>query len=66
MPDPDQTFPSAHELLLAASALAKHLSDSGVQFLPIADAARVAELSENLRLSQDDHSVPAVIEDSVQ
>ena len=34
---------------MAASALARHLSDSGVQFLPIANAAQVAQISSELQ-----------------
>ena len=45
MPQEDEKLPSPDELLLAASALARHLSGAGVRFLPRANEDRVAPLA---------------------
>tara|TARA_R110002049_G_scaffold72490_3_gene187276 strand:- start:43908 stop:44867 length:960 start_codon:yes stop_codon:yes gene_type:complete len=45
MSDPNESLPKADELLLAASALARHLSQAGVQFLPKANQDHVDQLA---------------------
>ena len=44
MPHDDEKLPSADELLLAVSALARHLQSAGIEFLPRADDDHLAPL----------------------